>query len=428
MSNLKENELKNLEDDVIGEDEGDSDDDYNHYDKRVGEDKKEDDDEKEPDYMQFDFRRGHWPQSAELIDAKAAEEEVEESVKRLEELAKLKKNDNDSKSVSSKESGKATVSYSFKTQGGQSQYANDGYVDKLRASEKRSEELAVFESVKSGSPTSLILQPGYRLKLNLSNLLDGGDQKNKKRAQKHAKNKRKQQTQQSSSTDNNTERYTDISTGGGDDLEGYDLWGYEDGYPAEGYSPYYQKQYLNQYTITMDVKLLRDPPREGIALFQTALIHSEENKKTGKVTLTRSDGECVVNQAGGVGMFGTYGDSSKAKLEVNKWKRLVVSVNCSQKANEKGEMRTWVGTEPAAVIREESIVANERFALDASALYLFSSGQSAMMPGGVAIRYVRVDHCFCSDADVKANRARDKVRFISIHGFAGSIDYFNTIF
>ena len=416
MSNLNENELQSLEDDIIGNDEGDSDDEYDYNEKRGGEGKNEEDD-KEPEYMQFDFRRGSWPQFAELIDTKTAEEEVEDTVKQLEEIAKLKKNDNDSKSATSKEFGKSAASYSTNVNGRQSKTQKDALDEKSHLLENRSVELAVFEPVKSGCPTSLIIQPGYRLKLKLNNLLDGGDKKNKKRAQRLSKSKRKQHKQSSASNATDGGVLSGVSTEAGDDLEDYDMWAYDDSYPEEGYNSFYRKQYVNQYTITMDLKLLQNPPREGLSLFQTALIHSEENKKTGKVTLTRSDGECVVSQAGGVGMFGTYGDISKAKLELNRWKRVVIAVNCSQNANTKGEMRTWIGTESAAVVREDSIVANERFALDSSALYLFSSGQSAMMPGGVAVRYVRVDRSFASDADVKANRARDKVQFISPSDF-----------
>jgi hypothetical protein len=54
--------------------------------------------------------------------------------------------------------------------------------------------------------------------------------------------------------------------------------------------------------------------------------------------LKRSDGECLVNQAGGVGQFGTYGDTTRAKLEAGRWRRVVIAVKCSDSATEKGEM------------------------------------------------------------------------------------------
>ena len=189
-----------------------------------------------------------------------------------------------------------------------------------------------------------------------------------------------------------------------------DMWADD----KDGHGGKWFKEYINAYTITMDIKLLEEVPREGMALFQTGLIHSEENKRTGKTTLSRSDGECVLNQAGGVGMFGTYGDTTKARVDVGSWKRVVVTVNCAASSGDKGEMRTWVGTEAGVVLKEESIVANERFALDPDGLYLFSSATAAMMPGNIAIRTVRVESCFFTDQDVKANRARDKVKMYSL--------------
>lgn len=125
--------------------------------------------------------------------------------------------------------------------------------------------------------------------------------------------------------------------------------------------------------------------------------------------MSRSDGEAVINQAGGIGIFGTFGDCTKSKLEVGQWKRVVVTVSCTESSTEKGEIRTWVNTEAGAVIKEETITANERFAIDPDNLFLFSSAQSSMMPGNIAVRTIRVQQVFSTDKDVKANRAKDKV-------------------
>ena len=70
----------------------------------------------------------------------------------------------------------------------------------------------------------------------------------------------------------------------------WDIWDMKGG----DYKKWF-KSYINEYTITMDIKLLEEPPREGISLFQTALIHSKENKRTGKSVLSKSDGECLGN-------------------------------------------------------------------------------------------------------------------------------------
>lgn len=199
-----------------------------------------------------------------------------------------------------------------------------------------------------------------------------------------------------------------------DAFVGPSMWGDDDAWPTVskgwgGKSKWF-KEYVNKYTITMDIKIMDPIPRDGISLFQTALVHTKEDKRSGKTTLSRSEGECLVSQGGGVGMFGTYGDILKAKVEVGTWRRVVVSVSCADAQNEKGEMRTWVGTETGVVLKEESIVANERFAIDPAGLFLFSSSQSAMMPGNIAIRTMRVQHMFSTDKEVKANRAKDKVR------------------
>ena len=43
-----------------------------------------------------------------------------------------------------------------------------------------------------------------------------------------------------------------------------------------------KRQFIDEYTITMDVKLLDEPPRDSISLFQTALIHAKENRRAVK--------------------------------------------------------------------------------------------------------------------------------------------------
>ena len=45
------------------------------------------------------------------------------------------------------------------------------------------------------------------------------------------------------------------------------------------------------------------------------MIHARENKKTGKTTLSKSEGECLINQAGGVGQLGSFGDITKLYLQ-----------------------------------------------------------------------------------------------------------------
>ena len=254
-------------------------------------------------------------------------------------------------------------------------------------------EGAIFETLKDGS-SCLILQPGQRIKLNVNNLLDGGDAKNEKRKKKIEKDKKRSKKFAYSKV--GWEDWPGLDTGG----KGTDM-----GWDTE----FDFKEYINEYTITLDIKLLDNIPNQGIALYQTSLIHSEENKRSGKTTFKKSDGETVISQNGGLGLLGTYGDTTKCKLEVGLWKRVVVAVKCAESPTDKGELRTWIGTEPGVILKEDIISSNERFAIDPDGLFLFSAGQSAMMPGNIAIRSVRVEPVFMTDGEVLANRARDKV-------------------
>eukprot|EP01038_Epipyxis_sp_PR26KG_P004031 gene4031-5768_t len=357
----------------------DSDDDYDREKsgkkraKKFGQDEEE---EKAP-YMFFDFRRGTtgWPSNVEYVDQKRADDLLDKATAAAEEAAKAKKKDGD------EEGGKKDSMTGISWDSVGMDAAEDEPTVGIHPE-------ATFETLKDGS-TALLVKPGYRLKLKLNELLEGGDEKKEERAKKEAKAKKR------------AAEYSKDVWGIGPSM---DVWG---GYA--GSKKKWFKEVVNEYTITMDIKIVEELPREGASLFQTALIHSKENKRTGKTTLSRSDGECVINQSGGVGMFGTYGDTTKAKVEVGYWKRVVVAVKCSDKQKEKGEMRTWVGSEAGVVLKEESITAGERFSLDPDNLYLFSSAQNGMMPGGILIRTVRVEKKFATDQDVKANRALDKV-------------------
>jgi hypothetical protein len=398
-------EYDSFNQDVLGDSADDSDSDDGGYSFK-GKGRRDDEEDQQqtdtPAYMLFDFRKGKkdFPENVEYIDSKRVESLLEKATAQAEEAAKMKKKDKeDDDDGDKKKGGDAAVGPTV----GPSLNTSSSYNYDTKAEDTTTEEQdngvgeTVFETLKDGS-TALIIKPGYRLKLKLSSLLEGGDDKKVEREKAAEKEKKRKEKRKAK-------------------FSGYDAWGDAGGgdwgdYKKGGYSKWF-KEYINSYTVTIDMKILEEIPREGISLFQTALIHSEENKRSGKVTLSRSDGECIINQAGGVGMFGTYGDTTRAKLEVGAWKRVVVTVHCAESSGDKGEMRTWVGTEPGVVLKEESIVANERFALDPESLYLFSSAQASMMPGNIAIRTVRVDAVFCTDQDVMANRARDKVDYIA---------------
>jgi hypothetical protein len=379
--------------DILGDGESDSDDDNYDYKKfkgRRGEDEEEQNQGNEP-FMLFDFRKGKefFPENVDLIDAKRAEELLEKATAAAEEAAKMKKKegeeDLDAKDKKTADTG--TTSYSS-TAWGESKKGEET----TTASDEADNGIrdAVFETLKDGS-TALIIKPGYRLRLRLSDLLAGGDEKKEERKKNAEKEKKRKDKKKAKSSN-------------------YDVWpDMDDGWGDKKWSSKWFKEYINTYTITMDIKILEEIPREGISLYQTGLIHCEENKRSGKTALTRSDGECIVNQAGGVGMFGTYGDTTRARIEIGCWRRVVVTVNCADSSGGKGEMRTWIGTEAGVVLKEETIVANERFALDPDGIFFFSSAQAGMMPGNIAVRTIRIESKFSTDQDVKTNRARDKV-------------------
>ena len=112
-------------------------------------------------------------------------------------------------------------------------------------------------------------------------------------------------------------------------------------------------------------------------------------------------------------MFGTFGDTSQARLVAGIWKRIVISVKCTDSREEKGEMRTWVGTKPGVYFKEDVFTCNGRFAIDPENFYLFSSAQAAMMPGNIAIRTIRVEMAYATDDYVRRNHARDRVKLLA---------------
>jgi hypothetical protein len=190
----------------------------------------------------------------------------------------------------------------------------------------------------------------------------------------------------------------------------------------------------------MDVKFDEDPPPEGLSLFQARVAYVDPGPDGSGRGIVSSDGECVVNAAGGVGRLGAYGDVTKAKVEANRWRRVVITVRCKDQqrpqqpqqqpqqtmgfgfgATESSAtngapqttdgMRTYVDSKPCATVEGEGgeFAARGRYSIDADhGLLLFSSTDSASMPG-IAVRYVRVDQACATPQQVAADRARDRV-------------------
>jgi hypothetical protein len=322
-------------DDIIGpEDEIDSDDEEKNKKNRYDQQQEEDDGNKQPPYMFFDFRKGldQWPSNVELIDPKRADELLEKATIQLEEqLKRKKKDDNDDNENIKGEGNGVTFSSSNGGWGSSSSSATTAAEDETGESTSQSLHPDIlFETLKDNS-TALIIKPGYRLKLKLNDLQDGGDENRVERERRALKSKKRAAKFAANSTSWGGGINTS-STGGTVGTAGtIDYWDFSS-YDTKKWF----KEYINEYTITIDMKLLEPPSRDGISLFQTALIHNNTESRSGKNTLSRSDGECIINQTGGIGIFGTYGDTTKARLEPNVWRRVVVSVKCIDKQNEKG--------------------------------------------------------------------------------------------
>jgi hypothetical protein len=189
-----EHDFDDLDKDVLGDDDGaDSDDNAGYKAKpkkglgRKAEKKKEE----ERSFMLFDFRRGdnRWPEGAELVDDKLAKELLETA---QEEAAKAKDKDvqiGPMKMEGFGSSDMAVGGTSVGSYGGNNAVSWDedldsssGAVDTPSLADAKDPDLspapagAKFETMKDRS-TALIVPPGHRLKLNLADLLKGGDAK-----------------------------------------------------------------------------------------------------------------------------------------------------------------------------------------------------------------------------------------------------------
>jgi hypothetical protein len=74
------------------------------------------------------------------------------------------------------------------------------------------------------------------------------------------------------------------------------------------------KEYIDEYTMTMDIKAHEEIPRLNLSI-SNRLNPRKGHQMLRQMTLTRSDGECNINQAGGVEQLGTYGDVTKGEVE-----------------------------------------------------------------------------------------------------------------
>lgn len=175
------------------------------------------------------------------------------------------------------------------------------------------------------------------------------------------------------------------------------------------------KQRANRFTITIDLKVLSDIPSEGISLLQTRLCHVKRSKG-GRVRVSETDGECRVSSAGGIGLFGSYGDTTKRRIQKGKWTRVALSVRCVGDGTDDakpGRMSTYIDGHKCATIKRKELSTNGRFCLDSGKMYFFSSQKASMMGVSLAVRTIRIDHAFLSSKEIMARRAQDRI--LSMH-------------
>ena len=392
--------------------------------------------------MFFDFRHGpsQWPEGVELLDPKQAAELLEKAKKDAEAELKAQQEREalKDKGQDQGKQGAAAANQKKKSAMRQSglagEFVLEGYMpagasagwgsieswlgsqpqheekepEEPTVKDTRAPEDAVFDTLNDGS-TALIVPPGRRLKLDLSALLLGGDAKKEQREKEMRKRKKRRSKFLGAwSTFGSAVNGTDSRN-----LRGF---GGSDSPPAAGAGvekgavlPSSWKEWVNEYTVTMDIKI-QEPNREGLSLFQTALVHVGDSKgqSNARARIKQSDGEALISPAGGVGVLGYFGDA-KASVKADRWQRVAVSVKCSADIKSKGEMLTFVDAVPGAVVKAEAISANGRFAIDPAAFFVFSSSQSAMMSRTIAVRTIRVETKTSDEKDAKAGLARDRV-------------------
>ena len=274
--------------------------------------------------MFFDFRHGpsQWPEGVELLDPKQAAELLEKAKKDAEAELKAQQEREalKDKGQDQGKQGAAAANQKKKSAMRQSglagEFVLEGYMpagasagwgsieswlgsqpqheekepEEPTVKDTRAPEDAVFDTLNDGS-TALIVPPGRRLKLDLSALLLGGDAKKEQREKEMRKRKKRRSKFLGAwSTFGSAVNGTDSRN-----LRGF---GGSDSPPAAGAGvekgavlPSSWKEWVNEYTVTMDIKI-QEPNREGLSLFQTALVHVGDSKgqSNARARIKQSDG------------------------------------------------------------------------------------------------------------------------------------------
>ena len=369
------------------------------------------DDDKNP-YLLLDFRRGKsdWPDGVEVVNEDKYKtllaKEKEEIAKKTAKKEPGKEGINTT-GMGSQDVNAATVGFSGiygmswdsiidlsdsddsdkeeENDGGDGGFATYKTLDDVRTV---APDDAKFELLSDGS-TALVLKPGQRLKVELEDLYKNGMETREKRLRDKLKDGDGGAKKQDFSS-----YFADV---GG-------AWG-----------AYAQAEMKDEYSITIDFKILDAIPPGGLSVYQTALCHAAGGKDS-KGAVRQTDGECKISGAGGIGNFGSFGDTSESKIEPHQWNRVVVTVKCDGDGTDnkvKGEMLTYLNGAQCAKIKRKEISKGDRFSLNDKEMYFFSSGKVAMMGSTIAIRTIRIDSVCLPSSKVKSLKAQDKV--LSMH-------------
>jgi hypothetical protein len=277
-------------------------------------------------FLTFDFRRGEadWPEGVTLIDGVEAMEALSETVRK--ELADELKQQEEEAAATAEGKGEAKGDKrgSRSTSGrgmvddldvdgiGMMTLTDSDSADELESSDdesavkfdakgfpvhrpnRRAKQAAPdgcgFEQLSDGS-TALVLRAGCRLKLDVKALLNN-EWKERAAGKAPKKKKKKKKTPMRSYGSGLPDR-TGLGVAGS---------GISGGYFSE--PPKKKKEFIGAYTITMDLKFDEEPPAQGLSLFQARVAFVDPGPDgTGK-TIMASDGDCVINSAGGVGRLG----------------------------------------------------------------------------------------------------------------------------
>lgn len=214
----------------------------------------EEEEHKDADYMFFDFRGGStaWPANVEYVDSIRAEQLTKFATEKAENIIN-EGGIEEEKSVPSVIRQVVKEEFGVRTEM-DTVLSDDEFDDKavVVPSPARSESTVhgdtSFEVLQDGS-MALIVKPGCRLKLNLEELLVGGDAQREKRKAEQARAMRKSYWPMRRRMQKLAEDTT---------------------------------EYINAYTISMDIRLMEETLRDGLSVFQTALVHSNESKRTGR--------------------------------------------------------------------------------------------------------------------------------------------------